>query len=362
MKHLFLLIISAISLIACSSKNEISPIRKDIEELVFASGQLEWDDAYNLTTQTDGVLTNLSFEIGDKVPKGKVLAFIDNPFNKVNQETAQKQFSIANTDVSENAPALQQVEQNLAFAESKYKQDAQQLERYQSLFSKGAVAKLELENAELAAKNSLANLNALKKQYNLLKKQAVQQQINAGGQLENAAINENYNNVVVLTSGTIVKKFKSTGDYVRKGEVIAVIANQNKTEAVLNVDESSIGKIKVGQEVFIRLNTNKDKVHKGKVSEIVSTFDQASQSFICKVAFNDKMQQSIYGTQLEANIKIASKKQALLIPRTYLDYGNRVHLKGNKELVKVTTGIVSSEYVEIIKGLNEKSVLLPLNP
>ncbi len=307
-------------------------------------------------------MTNLHFEVGDVVSQGEILTTIDNQSNAINQSTAAQQLAIANTDVSENAPALEQLEQNISFAESKYKQDSQQYERYQTLYAKGAVSKLEFENAELALKNSLSNLNALKKQYKLLKKQALQQQVNAAGQLQNAAINENFNQVKVLTSGTIVKKLKADGDYVRKGEVIAVIANQNKTEAVLNVDESSIGKLKIGQEVFVRLNTNKDKVYKGKVSELLSTYDQASQSFICKVSFHQKMKHSIYGTQLEANIKVGAKKQALLIPRAYLDYGNCVHLKGKKELVKVTTGIISSEYVEITHGLDEKSILLPLNP
>ena len=50
------LFISTFFLIACSSKEEIHPKKETIKELVFASGTLEWDNAYNLTAQTDGVL------------------------------------------------------------------------------------------------------------------------------------------------------------------------------------------------------------------------------------------------------------------------------------------------------------------
>ena len=38
---------------------------------------------------------------------------------------------------------------------------------------------------------------------------------------------------------------------------VADVSNENKVKAVLNVDENSIGRIKVGQMVFVQLNTNK---------------------------------------------------------------------------------------------------------
>jgi multidrug efflux pump subunit AcrA (membrane-fusion protein) len=48
-------------------------------------------------------------------------------------------------------------------------------------------------------------------------------------------------------SGTVIKKLKSKGDYVRKGDIIATIADDQKVEAVLNVDENNIGKSKSGR-------------------------------------------------------------------------------------------------------------------
>ena len=56
-------------------------------------------------------------------------------------------------------------------------------------------------------------------------------------------------------AGRIEKWFVQEGDYVKKGEIIATIANQSKVEAVLNVDENSIVKVKLGQTVFVQLNT-----------------------------------------------------------------------------------------------------------
>lgn len=349
-------------LVSCSKKEEIHPQYQDIQELVFASGELEWDDTYNLTAQTDGVLNQLSFEAGDVVQKGTVLAVIDNPTNQINSQTARAQSEIAHENVSVNAPALLALEQNIQSAERKYLQDQKQAERYERLQQNNIGSRVDYENAQLAAKNSLASWQSLKKQYAQLQQQARGQLITTRGQLKNSQILEDYNKIMVAESGTVIKKFKNKGDYVRKGDVIASIGDAQKVLAILNVDENSIGKIKIGQRVYVKLNTHKDQVYPAKISEILSAFDTASQSFICKATFNEVLPQALFGTQLEANVLVAEKKHALLIPRSYLTYGNKVNLKGKDEPVQIKTGIVSTEYVEVRSGLDTSSVLLPLKP
>ena len=349
-------------LFSCNDKEEIQPINQDIKELVFASGQLEWDDSYNLTAQTDGVLQNANFEVGNVVTKGKIIATIDNEINAINAQIAQEQIVISNQNVSSTAPALLQLEQNIQFAESKYLQDKKQAERYERLNQQNIGSKVEYENAQLNAKNSLSNLNSLKKQYKIVQQQAKQQQIATKGQLKNNQILKKYNSIVVTESGTVIKKFKTSGDYVKKGEVIATIANAQKVEAVLNVDENSIGKVKIGQSVFVKLNTNKSIIYNGKISEILSAFDIQSQSFICKITFDKPFTNSLFGTQLEANILVGEKKNALLIPRKYLGFGNKVNVKGKDENVIITTGIISTEYVEVLSGIDKNTTLLPLKP
>ena len=348
--------------LSCGKNEEVKPLRQDIQELVFASGQLAWDDSYNVIAQTDGVLGKVVFEVGQPVTKGMIIASIDNKVNEVNAESAQEQLVISNQNVTANAPALLQLEQNIQFAQSKYLQDKKQAERYERLQQNNIGSKVEYENAQLAAKNSLTNLKALQKQYDVLKQQAQQQLIASRAQLKSNKVLQGYNSVVVAESGTVVKKFKNQGDYVKKGDIIATIGNQQKVEAVLNVDENSIGKIKLGQTVYVKLNTEKSKVYNGKVTEILSAFDVQSQSFICKVTFNEPLAQSLFGTQLEANILVAEKKNALLIPRNYMGFGNKVNVKGKDENVILKIGIISTDYVEVLDGLSETDVLLPLKP
>lgn len=359
-KTLAILILVILS--SCGKSEEIKPINQDIKELVFASGALEWDDSYNLMAQTDGILQNANFEVGDLVAKGKTIGVLDNEINKINAKVAQEQLVISNENITSTAPALMQLEQNIQFAESKYLQDRKQAERHDRLYQQHIGSKVEFENAQLAAKNSLTNLNSLKKQYRVILQQAKQQQIANRGQLESNLVQKNYNTIIVTESGTIIKKLKNNGDYVKKGEIIATIANQSKVEGVLNIDENSIGKVKIGQTVYVKLNTNKNNLLIGKVSEIFSAFDQQTQSFICKIIFNKPIENSIYGTQLEANILVGEKKNALLVPRNYVGFGNKVNVKGKDQAIIIKSGIVSTEYIEVLEGIKKDDVLLPLKP
>jgi len=362
MKNSLFLLLTLSTLVSCGTKEEGKPVVQDIKELVFASGELEWDNSYNLTAQTDGILVNATFDVGNKVTENQIIASIDNKTNENNTASAKDLVVISKENLTDNAPALQQLQQNIKFAESKYQQDKTQAERYKRLYNSQSIAKVEYENMQLAAENSLSQLNALKKQYQQVLQQSKQNYINTENQLKNNQVVLGYNKLVVPQKGTIIKKLKFSGDYVKKGDVIAVIADENKVEGILNVDENSIGKVKIGQTVFVQLNTNKNEVYNAKVSEILAAFDEQTQSFICKVIFDKPLNTSLYGTQLEANILVGEKKNALLIPRNFLGFGKKVMVKGKDEAIIVKTGIVSTEYVEILDGITKEDVLLPLKP
>ncbi|MBY0245951.1 MAG: HlyD family efflux transporter periplasmic adaptor subunit [Sphingobacteriaceae bacterium] len=354
--------ISCFLIASCNHSEEKKAIKKDIKELVFASGELTWDNTYKLTAQTEGVLKQVNFEVGDLVNKDQTLATIDNKTNELNESNTNQQFEIANINQSEKSPFLQQLNQNITYAENKLKQDKMQLERYERLLKNESIAKVEYENMALTMQNSLSQYNALKKQYAQIQQQAKQQYINSKTQLSNNTIVKKYNQIQATEQGTVIEKLKSNGDYVKKGDVIATIANNKQIKILLNIDENNIEKIKLGQTTYIKLNTNKNKVLEGEITEIQSSFDTKTQSFLCTATLKTPLQKSLYGTPLEANILVGEKKNTLLIPRNYLGFGNKVNIKGRKEPSIIKTGIISSDYVEVLSGLNENDIILPIKP
>jgi multidrug efflux pump subunit AcrA (membrane-fusion protein) len=355
---LFLSIFLAIFLFSCGKKTETTTVqRKDITEMVFATGSLKADDEYLVAAQADGYLKTLNFEEGDVINAGKVLAIIDNKQSLVNVNQTGKLLAIAKANASENAPLIQQIRININLAKEKLKQDELQAERFRKLLETNSIAKVEYENATLAVLNTKANIKALEEQMANLQVIANQQVIVQQQQNEVSNAVADYNQIIAYVSGKVYKKRKQLGDYVKKGDVIAVIGNPNKIYANLSIDESNMSKIKLGQSVIIQLNTNAQKTYKAQLAEILPAFDEATQSFYVKAFFTENLDFTITGTQLQANILIGEKKNVLVIPRSYLGFGNKVLIE-KKKSVNVKTGIISTDWVEIIGGLTENQSIL----
>jgi multidrug efflux pump subunit AcrA (membrane-fusion protein) len=310
-----------------------------------------------VAAQADGYLKTLNFEEGDVINAGKVLAVIDNKQSLVNVNQSGKLLAIAKANATENAPLIQQIIININLAKEKFKQDELQAERFRKLLETNSIAEVEYENATLAVLNTKANIKALEEQMANLQVMANQQVIVQQQQNEVSNAVADYNQIIAYVNGKVYKKRKQLGDYVKKGDVIAVIGNPNKIYANLSIDESNMSKIKLGQSVVIQLNTNAQKTYKAQLAEILPAFDEATQSFYVKAFLSEKLDFTITGTQLQANITIGEKKNVLVIPRSYLGFGNKV-LVEKKKTVDVKTGIISTDWVEITGGLTENQSIL----
>jgi len=358
--HSFLPIIFISTLLpSCGKKTEeTKPIRIDITETVFASGVLEANGLYNLTARADGYLESVNFSEGDLIKKGTVLAVINNEESIINNINAERLLDIAKLNASPMAPALRQAEIAVETAKQKKHTDSLQFVRYSNLLDKNSIAKTEYESILLEFNTSKANLLTTIENHKNLKIQAEQQLINSDAQNEISSLANRYNELRAITNGKVYKKLKQTGDYIKKGEIIASIGDPNYIYAKVNIDENNINKIRIGNEAVVQLNTNKSISYKAKVAELYPSFDEASQSFICKLIFTNPIDFTIIGTQLQANITVGIQKDALIIPRNFIDFGGNVMLKGQKHPTKVTTQFISNNWVQILNGIDESSILV----
>lgn len=347
---------------SCGQKTEETlPIRKDVTETVFAAGALEAEGMYKLTAQTNGYLTQLNFEEGKIVEKGTVLAVIENNENVINTKGASELLDIAKSNTSATAPLLKQAEHEIEISLQKMEQDKKTEARYKRLLESKSIARVEYENALLAYQTSKSSYESALENYKRLKKDAEQQVVNNQTNTEIYATLMGKNKVKAVIRGKVYEKYKEVGDYVRQGDVIAQIGSPEVLYAKVNIDEANISRIKTGQEAVIQLNTDKEKKFKGKVKEIKPTFDEASQSFICKIYFQDTLDFQIVNTQLQTNIIVGEQKDALLIPRNYIDFGGYVQVKGQEEKTKVSTQFISNEWVQVLSGIDEHTTLVTAN-
>ncbi|MEM9991425.1 MAG: HlyD family efflux transporter periplasmic adaptor subunit [Bacteroidota bacterium] len=350
------------SLMACGQElEETKPIRRTVMENVFASGVLAAEHTYRVTARTEGYLESVTLEVNQVVEAGQTVATIDNRQNALNAQNARTLYKLAEQNTTFDAPKLQQAKLSMQQAQQQLDYDKQQAERYEKLLAANSVARVMYEQAALQYQNSQMSYENAVQYYAELQRQADKQLVEQKTQKQLTQTLVAFHEIQALRSGRVLQLLKETGDYVRPGDVIAVIGNTDLLYAEVNIDESNIRKVGPQQMATVQLNVEQKRTYSGKVKEILPTFDQATQSFIAKIYFTESLDFRYVGTQLQANILVDSTENALLIPRQYLSYGNEVHIKSQEAPVRVETKVISSDWVQVVSGIDENAVLLSKN-
>jgi len=354
MNKTFIILGITILALGCKPKyDEVSPKIAPVTEAVFASGIIEPKDAYMLTSLYDGYIMKSYVVENDLVRDGQMLFRLDNRQQRTQVQIAETNLRFAKISAAQNSPNLLQQKALIDAARVKMQNDSLTLNRMQHLVATNSVAKQDVDNARMTYLSSVSNYNAAMESYRTTQNKVTQDEINSQSQLKNAEEANQYYDLNAIGGGKVYQIFKKQGDLVRKGDQVAQLGNPDSIVITLDVDEGSIGKVKLGQQVLVELNTEKNKTHEATVSKIYPHFNEQSQSYKVEARFLQEMPGLISGTQLQANIVTNKKENALLIPHIYLLPGNKVLVKKEKQIdtAVIKTGIVAEDWVEVLEGL-----------
>lgn len=350
-------IIVALSLLSsCNSKETTTPTRKNIEDVVFASGYIEQENQYTVSASVDGILTTIPVSEGDKITNNTTVAIIKSDVQNNQVAEAQAVYNNATTNASSNAPILQQIQTKINQAKSQLALDEINYERYKDLREKNSVSQLDFEKVELQYKASLSNLLELKDSYKTTEADLKLSEKRSLAQVNTQkAILDDYK-LSSSISGTVINVFKKQGELIRRGEAVAEIGS-GAFIIKLFVAEDDIKKVNLNQAVSVHLNTHPNETFKANISKIYPSFYTAEQSYVVEVQF-DKVPNKIFsGAQLQANIETGSSKNVLVIPTAYIIRENKVILeKGEERTIKI--GRKNSEWTELISGLSEEDIIV----
>jgi multidrug efflux pump subunit AcrA (membrane-fusion protein) len=358
-----LILLSLLTVVSCKPKyDETAPKIGPVTEAVFASGTIEPKDAYTLTSLSDGFIVRSYVTENDLVHDNQLLFQLDNRQQHTQVQIAQTNVAYSQISAATNSPTLLQVKAQIDAAKAKLETDSINLGRYEYLYTTNSVSKQDLDNARLSYQSSLSAYQADMENYKATADRVKQDLTNSESTLANAVAGNQYYNLKAIGESKVYQIFKKQGDLVRKGDQVAQLGNPDSIVVNLDVDEGSISKVALGQQVLVELNTEKNKTYEARVSKIYPHFNDASQSYKVEARFIKEMSSLIAGTQLQANIVTAQKSQAMLIPHVYVLTGNRVLVKrDNKtDTVTITTGIVSDDWIEVLSGLTANDKILKL--
>lgn len=346
----------ALLLFACKNNvPKIKPTVASISESIYASGIVKSKNQYQAFATVNGIIDQVFVSEGDSVYKGMPILSISNETQRLNKENAQ--LSVSFSDVNANQGKLNEAKLFIELSRNKMKNDSLMYERQKTLWEQQIGSQVEFEQKELAYENAkTAYFSAIVK-YNDLKRQL---NFNAAQARKNLSISSTLASDYVLRSeidGLVYSLTKTKGEIVGVQTPLAVIGDASAFILEMQVDEYDILKMKKDLRVMVTLDSYKGQVFEALVTKINPLMNERSKTFLVEAEFLKQPDILYPNISFEANIVIASKDKAMLIPRNYLLNDSTV-LNSKGEKVKVITGLKDYQQVEILSGISATDELL----
>jgi len=291
----------------------VAAVKKEAVDLDFtANGNFAPQQELNFLSENAGRVNAIYVKEGDRVKKGQVIARIDAEIINTDRETAQ------------------------ATLDNAIKDEA----RYASSFKTGGVTQQQLDQAKLATRNAKLRL-------------------------QSSARRVSDANIKSPINGIVNKKYIEVGAFLTaQGTQMFELVDVSKLKLKVNVNESQVANLKVGNEVQIKSNVFPADNFSGKITFIAAKAD-ATLNFPIEIEVTNNHANTIkagmYGT---AVFKFPAQAPTITIPRGsfvgsvssnqifVLENGNTAKIR------KVIAGRTINDQVEIIEGLKEGETVI----
>jgi HlyD family secretion protein len=337
--------------------------------IVSASGTIEPQQSVSIQATTPGEVVRIGVTEGERVRKGQFLLQLD-PVNVAALASAQA------AAVQAAQAVLAEVEAQLAWAQQEY-------DRKRELAEADLIPRAELEQAEAELRARQAAVRAARSRSS----QMAASLQGARHDLSRVTITSPIDGVVTrinVEEGEVAM----IGTMNQPGTVLVQIADLGVMEATVDVDETDVVHIDVGQEAEVTIDAFPDTTFSGQVTEvstspkIVPTATGPSPEatdFEVKITLGGSIPAARSGLSASAEIMTASRERALAIPVQSLvvrqisddaaaesegvveEEGVFVVREGKVVFVPVRVGIAGDRYFEVVSGLegNEQIVSGP---
>jgi macrolide-specific efflux system membrane fusion protein len=307
-------------------------VRRDIGSTVLATGIIKpmVGAEVKVGSRISGVVKRLRANIGDYVKAGQIIAELDDA-------ELQARFN-------QNLAASAKAQADLNYARSFF-------ERTQSLRQKELVSTQEADQAETSLKSAEAQLKQ------------------AEANLEYAKVQVSYTIIFSPISGVIASVSTQEGETVSASlaaPTFVSIIDLRRLEVQVYVDETDIGKIRVGQQASFTVDTYPDTDFKGTVTAIYpkAVIQDNVVNYIVTTEITDSQAKTLR-PEMTTNVIISleTRKNVLAVPTSAItrERGDRyvTVIEGEKRIQrKVKVGWKDNGFTEIISGLKEGETIL----
>jgi membrane fusion protein, multidrug efflux system len=233
-----------------------------------------------LSFRVGGQLSARYVNPGDVVKKGQALAQLD-PIDANNQLEAAK-------------AALEAADHRLLFA-------TQQRDRDEAQFKQNLISQLQLQQTQDNYASALAGRDQARQQYDLAQNQ------------------QRYTTLVADHDGAITSRQADVGQVLTAGQAVFGFAWSGEREVYLDVPESRINGIAVGQQAKVTLPALPGRAFAAHVREIAPAADAQSRTYLVKLTIDQPSDALQLGMTADASLQpLKSTPPGIRIPVTAL--------------------------------------------
>ncbi len=169
--------------------------------------------------------------------------------------------------------------------------------------------------------------------------------------------------IVATFSGKITSIMTKSGDQAVAFNPVIKLADPKGLDVVLDLDNSSLNRLAVGQKVTVSFGQTNVQVFQGEVVRVPGPVDSSSNSDKSVHVQLTSTSGLALGMQGKASITLQNKDNTLLVSREAVrSSGNRSYVRMQKgdmvEQIDIRMGIQSEDLVEVLSGLKEGDQVL----
>ncbi|HKY22311.1 MAG TPA: efflux RND transporter periplasmic adaptor subunit [Vicinamibacterales bacterium] len=291
---------------------------RDLEALVSASGKIQPKRFVNISADTSGRVVDLAVNEGDRVTLGQFLMQIDPRTLRTRVESGQAALSGAQASLEQARQAVETARVQLSVAQ-------QNLRRQQELWKQQLTPREVLDRAENDVKIAQSALAEREKQVRTQELRIGQDR----AQLASAQFDLSKVRIESPIAGIVTRRNIQEGETAvvgtmnNAGTVLLTVADMSVIQAEVEVDETNIPNVSLGQIAKITIDAIPDRTFKGHVTEIgnspiqaagqAATTQQAT-NFKVVVVLDEDVPDVRPGFTCTAEITTATRKAVVSVP------------------------------------------------
>ena len=354
------------------SVNVITPQRAKAATNLVLPGSVVAINQTTIYARTTGYLRRRLVDIGDRVIAGQLLAEIESPETDQQLAQARAELAQAQANVVQSRANLARGRSDLLLARANLELARQTWQRWLTLVRQGVVAQQAADERQASYKANLASVSAAQntvssEQANVA---AAEASVNSNrANVQRFAVLQSFEKVTAPFTGVVTARNIDSGTLITPGSgstntSLYTIAAYNTLNVNVNVPQSLVQSIQLGQTAQIRVRDLPNRLFTGRVIRTTNSLDPSSRTLLTQMVVQNQDYTLRPGMYATVNFTITRAAPPLMLPANALvinSGGTQVAIVTKNQLVhyqKVELGRDYGKEVEITSGLSGNESLI----